>query len=190
MNLRSVVLLLLFPLLAKTEKVLVIGDSHTVGAFGEALVQELRAGGAEASRFGIVGATPRTYLTEKSEGRTLLSDLLRERNPDTVIVALGENMIDYRGGQVNRAALEKGIEPMLAALKMAGKKCTWVLPTWTDQEKRPPYQKSNDLLKRANALMKDIIGSRCQPSAIDSTARNSARGPGRSFRVARGPLRA
>lgn len=54
---------------AAAETVLVIGDSHTAGAFGEGLDAALRAKpGNRVATYGVCSARPQSYLTEDAHG--------------------------------------------------------------------------------------------------------------------------
>ncbi len=169
---------------AETNQILLIGDSHSEGPFGETLTQEIRKQpGTQVTRYGLVGASPRHYFQISPEQRTLkmgfvedlngkisrakvgtapnISDLVSRISPKHVVIELGENLYDYKSGQLHEKLWQNEVTKLLSKIP-ANIPCTWVLPTWTNQEKRPPYQKSNAYLKLANEKMKSFIGDRCQ----------------------------
>lgn len=62
-------LLVLLAVPASAENILVVGDSHTVGPFGQNLDDALRADAASrVSTFGVCSARPESYLSETAHG--------------------------------------------------------------------------------------------------------------------------
>lgn len=93
-----------------TGVVLILGDSHTVGPFGQKLDELLRQEGARVATYASCGSTAKWWYTgqkttcgyfEKDlEGKVteatqyatpLFPDLLKTLNPDHIIIALGTN---------------------------------------------------------------------------------------------------
>lgn len=97
--------------------VLMIGDSHTVGAFGDELTNKLRGTGAKVSSYGSSGSSPSWWLngTQTTSGfigrhadgsvdqpadwrsphaTPNLEQLIQQQHPDTLVVNLGAN---FRG---------------------------------------------------------------------------------------------
>ena len=70
------------------KRVLLIGDSHTVGAYGDALQAALQRAGAKVTRVAHVGATAKDYLTGayRSEFRAAA-----RQGADILIITLGTN---------------------------------------------------------------------------------------------------
>lgn len=102
--------LLLFAAIGSGSRVLVIGDSHVVGAYGDELDRLLRVRGCIVRTVGSSGATASSYLSglgtragyvdHKRDGRVervdvhdtpKLEDLVAQENPDTLVVCLGAN---------------------------------------------------------------------------------------------------
>lgn len=70
------------------KRVLLIGDSHTVGSYGDALQAALQRAGAKVTRVAHVGATAKDYLTGayRSEFRAAA-----RQGADVLIITLGTN---------------------------------------------------------------------------------------------------
>lgn len=188
MRLFGVILLLgLISQIAFAAGTLMIGDSHSVGPFGDEMSRQLEATEGGFVRVGVAGSSVRHYLSSDVKVRTLkygsvyqvrgavervghtqntvtprMDDLLEKYHPKRVIVALGENMVNYSSGVINEKALVKEIEPLLKTLEKNQAECFWFLPTWTDQENRAPYFKKNETVRQFNQTMKSILGNRCQ----------------------------
>lgn len=129
-------------------KVLVIGDSHTAGAFGDELDRLLRAKGAQVHTVGSSGATADNYISgkgttvgfadHKANGQTektsshatpKLEDLINEDKPDTIIVNLGAN---FRGA--GASGIKKQVDEIGEIAKRHNIKITWVGPPTTRQD--------------------------------------------------------
>jgi hypothetical protein len=135
------------------KRLILIGDSHTAGAFGHALDGLLRKRVPAVETYGSCGASPAWYVPGNgASGHTsacgtwfhrysaadpakleevtsasptpLIGALLKEK-PDVVVVALGTNMIDWNKGGIS------GLESAAAlgsAIKAAGARCLWIGP--------------------------------------------------------------
>lgn len=117
-------------------RVVVIGDSHTAGAFGQALKKRLSAylkegGGTLASFTGVSSSSVSNFLHGTSTnvgGKTLqtprLDSLLSVKpRPTHLVVALGTNMLFG-----SKAANAEQIRALLAKADAAGVRVTWVGP--------------------------------------------------------------
>lgn len=102
------------------QKVLQIGDSHTVGPFGKKLYQELTDAGFQARSIGLAGSSGKHWSSDKeserklsygfvdrgyngkgsapvmgSKGVSKLSTYIQNDKPDIVIIELGDNFASY-----------------------------------------------------------------------------------------------
>lgn len=156
-------------------KVLVIGDSHTAGAFGDELDRLLRAKGASVHTVGSSGATADNFITgkgttvgyadHKANGQTektaahatpRLEDLINEDKPDTIIVNLGAN---FRGA--GPSGIKKQVDEIGQIAKKHGIKITWVGPPTTRQDEgnRSSLQKFDEDMKAAVAPYGSYVSS-------------------------------
>lgn len=132
-------------------RVLIIGDSQTVGPYGQTLDQLARATGATVSTQAAWGASPpwlfsghETYKlwTRDSEGEAntqmkvatpLLNDLLARERPDVVIVTMGGNMI---AGNASQGEVMTQVSQIGNAVSASGAELVWVGPPKYDPNKR------------------------------------------------------
>lgn len=132
-------------------RVLIIGDSQTVGPYGQRLDELARATGATVSTQAAWGASPpwlfsghETYKlwTRDSEGQAntqmrvatpLLNDLLARERPDVVIVTMGGNMI---AGQATQGEVMTQVSQIGNAVSASGAALVWVGPPKYDPNKR------------------------------------------------------
>lgn len=156
-------------------KVLVIGDSHTAGAFGDELDRLLRAKGAQVHTVGSSGATADNFISGKGttvgfadhkvNGQTQktaahatprLEDLINEDKPDTIIVNLGAN---FRGA--GPSGIKKQVDEIGEIAKKHGIKITWVGPPTTRQDEgnRSSLQKFDADMKAAVAPYGTYVSS-------------------------------
>lgn len=138
------------PRLGPGSKVLVLGDSYSVGQYGKRLGQRLRSTGASVEAYGATGVTAAAYLNGTSvtngflhqtpTGQAVsvspgkraqvprLDELLRKQKPDLVIVSLGPNYLPAaRGGKHaagNLAAAD--LRRVADQVKASGAKLVWV----------------------------------------------------------------
>lgn len=156
-------------------KVLVIGDSHTAGAFGDELDRLLRAKGAQVHSVGSSGATADNFISGKGttvgyadrkvNGQTQktaahatpkLEELIQEDKPDTILVNLGAN---FRGA--GPSAIKKQVDEIGQIAKKHGIKITWVGPPTTrqDESNRSSLQKFDQDMKAAVAPYGTYVSS-------------------------------
>lgn len=175
-------------------EILVVGDSHNVGPFGEALYQELtNETDTEVRSVGLAGASGTTYSSNVEKQRTLragyanrtkkeqklvkhgtavtvptLSELIEQEQPKIVVVELGDNFAGYSFA-VTDAYVKNQVQAVLKQVEMKSPapKCFWITPIWTDKEGTGLYKKTNERLYQVNKLIKEAAGSRC--TVLDST---------------------
>lgn len=156
-------------------KVLVIGDSHTAGAFGDELDRLLRAKGAQVHTVGSSGATADNFVTGKgttvgfadhkvngqtektsSHATPKLEDLINQDKPDTILVNLGAN---FRGA--GPGGIKKQVDEIGQIAKKHGIKITWVGPPTTraDESNRGSLQKFDEDMKAAVAPYGSYLSS-------------------------------
>ncbi len=84
-------------------RVLLVGDSHTDGAFGIELTRLITAAGGTVQREAKVGSAVNHWLP-------LLPGLLRSHSPDVVIIALGANMRGYPSASGTSRWIRRAVE--------------------------------------------------------------------------------
>jgi hypothetical protein len=155
---------------ASASSTLLIGDSHSVGAFGKTLDSLMRADQTREVRtvascgsiirwFYTGTPTPCGFLQIDTEGKVteslksptpLLSGLLAEQKPDLIIVELGANyMVGYPD-----ATLVRDVEQLLKDIDSTGAKCLWVSP--------PDSRKYREQRKLLVARLEKLVSARCQ----------------------------
>ena len=143
---------------AKAAKVLQIGDSHTVGAFGAQLYTSMtqHRNVTSARSIGLASASGIQYSSTDEAKRTLnygyidrpvmktpvakgsapqLSTLLSSEKPDILIVELADNFAGYREGVNHTDEVQRHVQKILNQIKISKaqpSECFWVGPTWTD----------------------------------------------------------
>ena len=155
--------LCLFPLAAQAGKrVIYLGDSMSLGAFGTTLDKRLREAGLEVYTSVTGGATPETWLKEFESAeadighwnktpttdqrfKTLaavpkLEDLMTQIHPDAVIVQTGVNLYStLRSKRMSReeavAKVESFILKMVHAVTSRGAKLYWITPPSSHPER-------------------------------------------------------
>lgn len=175
-------------------EILVVGDSHNVGPFGDALYKTLGDEMAvEVRSVGLAGASGTTFSSDKEKQRTLrsgyahrrkgenvvirhgkpvtvpkLSDLIKEEDPKVVVVELGDNFAGY-ASTVSDGSIRNQVDLVLKQIesKSPAPRCFWVTPIWTSREGTGAYKKTNARLYKVNKLIKDAAGTRC--TVLDST---------------------
>jgi len=155
-------------------KVLIIGDSQTVGPYGQTLDQLARATGATVSTHASWGASPPwffngqetyKYWTRDAAGQAethmqaatpRLNDLLARERPDVVVVTMGGNMI---AGNASQADVTLQVSQIGNAVSASGAQLVWVGPPKYDPNKRSPeavdafYQKLGHIVPEFGTLI-------------------------------------
>ncbi|HEY3500998.1 MAG TPA: N-acetylmuramoyl-L-alanine amidase [Polyangiaceae bacterium] len=83
-------------------RVLLVGDSHTYGAFGRELERLLQASGASVVRRAKIGSAVNFWLPR-------LPELLREHRPEIVLIGLGANMRGYPSARGTSAWIGRAV---------------------------------------------------------------------------------
>lgn len=155
-------------------KVLIIGDSQTVGPYGKTIDELARATGATVSTHASWGASPPWYFsgqetykywsndaaghdqTRMKVNTPLLNDLLAKERPDVVVVTMGGNMIASNASQ---ADVTLQISQIGNAVSASGAELIWVGPPKYDPQKRSPelveqfYQKLENIVPEFGTLI-------------------------------------
>lgn len=168
------------PLIGPNDRVLHIGDSHTVGIYGREMDKHLRSTGAKVETYGSAGSSPRWWITGQSthsgfygkdeSGKTdapanwrdphptpKLADLLKRFRPNVVMISLGANMLGS-----NPAAIEKQVKELADIAKASGAKIIWVGPPDGRESVKPTSQQAAlyEQLQKTASQYGDFIDSR------------------------------
>lgn len=162
------------PKITAGTRVLIIGDSQTVGPYGHTLDGLVRATGATVSTQASWGASPPWFFngqettalwsndtaghdTTRSKVATpLLKDLLAAVRPDVVVVTMGGNMIAANASQ---ADVTMQVSQIGNAVSASGAQLVWVGPPKYDPAKRSPelveqfYQKLGNIVPEYGTLI-------------------------------------
>lgn len=147
-----------------SENILFIGDSHSVGYFGKKF-DELTRKDHKINIYAICGSTMKWWFEEKQtncgyffkdsnnkldEGKTKktpkITNLIKELNPDLIIVQLGTNYYNWKSEDI-----KKDIENFLNILKT--EKCYWIGP--------PNSRKLKLVIPEINKTISDIVSKKC-----------------------------
>jgi hypothetical protein len=156
------------------KSVLMIGDSHTAGAFGERFDALLRASGATTRSYGTSSSSPDWWVSGKtaamgnavrekgwqvfdgkpwntSRATPKLSDLIKGGDkPDVLVVAMGAN---FRGA--SPAKLKSEVDDLAVQAQRAGIKLVWIGPPRTAKDIGNPKS-----IQAFDANMKAALGDR------------------------------
>lgn len=179
---------------AGSERIVFLGDSHSVGAMGARLHSLLRQAypGFQVESHGLSGASPSHYYSAQASRRTLrygyvkrldgstrvtnygtnatapwIRDLLAS-GPELIIVEFGDNFANYGGsfpGATINTQLSGLVAEIVRAPRYAPERCFFITPTFG--EKRAPYNKTDERLSALIAAIRDALQGRCR--IIDST---------------------
>ncbi len=155
-------------------RVLIIGDSQTVGPYGKTIDELARATGATVSTHASWGASPPWFFsgheayknwsrdstgqqeTQMKASTPLLNDLLAAERPDVVVVTMGGNMIASGASQ---ADVTLQVSQIGNAVSASGAQLIWVGPPKYDPDKRSPelveqfYQKLENIVPEFGRLI-------------------------------------
>ena len=164
----SVSLVLFLSAKAHAEKVLFIGDSHTVGHFGTHFDQNLRFAGHSVVTVGSCGSIPRwwsngqetncgffskdlsgTEFRARKAPTPLMSDLLLELSPKIVVMEFGGNYLNYLEDEF----VIKDIKKIVSLVTSSGATCFWIT--------NPDSRNNRHALPRILNLIREGVGSRC-----------------------------
>jgi lysophospholipase L1-like esterase len=168
-------LLLLSVSAAAGERILVIGDSHSVGSFGRRLDDLLRERTPEVATYGSCGSSPSWWFDGRAtqcgyfhrglNGRSrrgteaatpLLSTLLSEIEPDTIVVALGANLVNAPRDWAERTTRQ--MVELIAG--KPGLRCVWVGPPHGRNKPEPGFGEFYTLLEGIVKPTCEFIDSR------------------------------
>lgn len=168
------------PRLGPDDRVLHIGDSHTVGIYGQEMDKHLRSTGAKVATYGSAGSSPKWWITGQTtrsgffsrdaEEKTTqpakwndphptpkLKNLLEQFRPNVVVFSLGANLIN-----ANPATIEAQMREIADMAKSYGTEIIWVGPP-DGRESKKPTSKQNELYQTLERVAKeygDFIDSR------------------------------
>ena len=171
--------------------ILQIGDSHTVGSFGESLYHELKnnLNTKKLRSIGLAGSSGKHWSAANKLDRTLrygyidrpkmkkilptgtvdqLSNTINQEKPDILIIELSDNFAGYSLKKSYAALAREEIQKILTQISLSKKKpteCFWIGPSWTDKENNP-YKKTNARAQEIAKIIETQIAGRC--TFIDS----------------------
>lgn len=170
------------------QRILFLGDSHSLGAFGENLDRSLREQGLEVSTFATAAGGPHYWLekhasisaslgswekTPQKERREEVSmavpkveSLLRSCRPDVVIVQAGAQLFPplRMGNPESRGQVKTAIEEFCRTISEARAWIYWIDPPDSHPKRVPPALHS-DLAE----MIREVVG-RYQGRVFDSMA--------------------
>lgn len=168
------------PMLGPDDRVLHIGDSHTVGIYGQEMDKHLRSSGAKVETYGSAGSSPHWWITGQTtrsgffsrnqdevtdqpakwndpHATPKLKTLLERFRPNVVVFSLGANLIS-----ASPATIEKQMREVADMAKATGTRIIWVGPP-DGRESKKPTSKQNALYQTLEKVAKeygDFIDSR------------------------------
>lgn len=136
-------------------RVLIIGDSHSYGPFGEVLDAHYRKQGMSVSSYASCGSSPSTWVktssnfkstncgfwSKDSAGREVrvqshklpsMTEAINKVNPQLTVVSLGTNIL---ASPANITQELKFVDQMISKIKEKGSECVWIGPP--DLSKNP-----------------------------------------------------
>jgi hypothetical protein len=173
--------------MAGAPRVLLIGDSHTVGPFGRELDSQLRASYPvwKIETYASCGSSPSWFLpgngasghtsacgtwfhrydpAEPSKLESLtaaaptpLIGTLLASHPDTVIVALGANMANWEKGGIFGLDTAKALADAIVA---GGARCVWIGPP--DEAGHMPPDAAKAQVASLNDALRQTLGDSCR----------------------------
>lgn len=153
------------PLIGPDARVLHIGDSHTVGIYGQHMDKLLRETGARVETYGSAGSRPSWFVTGRNtrsgfygkneEGvvdkpakwndphpTPKFEELLRRFNPNVIMVSLGANLFGASAEQVKADVDRLFVGANGQPLDLRGKKLIWIGPPDGRADKKPAEQQA------------------------------------------------
>lgn len=159
--------------------VLLLGDSHTYGAYGKALAALFEQAGAAVDRVGVGGVTAKAFLNgtwAKYKARTGNFNAVKSKPYDLIIISLGTNDAGGISSRAGAAAVAANIKALADSLN--GKQVYWVgAPAFNDyaahhygeMRARASAYRNFSLNQRAQ-LVWDAAAPLFGPRAIDPRA--------------------
>ena len=165
---------------ARAPRVLFLGDSMSMGAFGKTVDAKLRAAGYDVYTYVAGGATPYYWLSRyapiasdigfwkktpsgEQRVRTVkavpkVEPLIEACNPDIVVIQTGVNLYSTlrskrRTREGNVEEVESLCRNMASAVTQGGRRCYWIAPPQSHAERYPV-----ELQKEMGSLMKRVVG--------------------------------
>ena len=171
------------------ERVLYLGDSMSLGAFGRTFDESLRKDGHQVFTVVAGGATPYYWLkshppilcdigfwkkTPREESRIRfikkvpkVEDLLKEINPSVVVVQTGTNLYAElrsrrRSTQENERVVERLIEEMCQVVTREDRRLYWITPPDSHSARYPValQEKMASIMKRVAGRFGEVYDSR------------------------------
>lgn len=156
------------PIITPDSRVLHIGDSHSVGVYGHAIDDLMRATGATVSTTAVAGSNPTWFMNgtvgkcgyyskdengkvvSPADWRTpmqtpLLQNMIDTYKPSVLVVSLGANMVGY-----SESSIRSQIDSICDKAKAAGCKIVWVGPPDSRS------QDNNQVAKLYNVLNSEV----------------------------------
>lgn len=159
-------LLISFNLSAAT--VLFVGDSHSVGPFGQTLDQHLRDAGHNVGTYTSCGSIPKwftngqkttcgyfqrdlkgTKFTATVNPTPIMDNLLADVKPDVVVLEFGGNYV----GIPSDDFVKKDISSFIAKIKATGAACFFIT--------NPDTRSNRAAIPRVLGLIKEAVGEDC-----------------------------
>jgi hypothetical protein len=124
---------------ASGRKILLIGDSHTYGAFGQELERLLAATGATVERHAKIGSWIQYW-------QPLVADLVRKMSPTDVVVALGANM--RHGYPASGTGRTRQVQKFLATIRgvAPAARITWIGPPHERDDTEAALARDNKII--------------------------------------------
>ena len=183
------------------KRILYLGDSMSMGAFGKTMDQEMRDAGHEVFTFVAGGATPYYWLSrystikgpigywektpsdEKRQGTTRgvpkIEKLLEKFDPDVVVVQTGTNLYatlrsKRRSKKNNVKEVEGLLNYMIEAATQGGRRCYWITPPSAHPDRYPVELQAElaDLTKRVVGRNARVFDSRSVTRYTDPYPKN------------------
>ncbi|UOF02202.1 SGNH/GDSL hydrolase family protein [Bdellovibrio reynosensis] len=165
------------------ERVLLLGDSHAYGKYGEVLDAHFRKNAKQVTSFSSCGSSPSTWMTTsanfkstncgfwqkssadreirvKSHKLPSFDQEIQKLQPQVTVITLGTNILGSTG---NISSEKKHVETMMKSIRAQGSECVWVGPPDLSKD---PFKKNLPLgIESLKSLAKE---NKCH--FIDSTA--------------------
>jgi len=181
---------------AERTRILYLGDSMSMGAFGSKFDQEMREDGFEVYTFVAGGATPYYWLSRYStitgpigywektpggeqrqnvaRGVPKVETLLERYDPDVVVVQTGTNLYSSlrskrRSKENNVKEVEGLLGHMVEAATQGGRRCYWITPPAAHPDRYPFELQAElaELTKRVVSQEAKVFDSRRVTKYID-----------------------
>lgn len=159
------------------ERILLLGDSHTVQSFGrhlDGLIRTQFPAAKEVTTRGVCGSSPAWWFREqvttcgyffRNKNQTiqqgleiatpLLTTLLEEHNPTLTIVALGANIVRAPDDEILTTSRQ-----MAEQVAASGSRCVWVGPPHGRNKPEPKFSQFYQVLEQAVKPHCELIDSR------------------------------